>query len=660
MYLLDFERSENGEILMFKIHDLMHDMAQQASGKEIFIADSATMDLDKKTCHLCDSAPYDRTKDFITATTAKIRSYAQCGDRFGDAQFPMRALLANWRSLRVLDLGDFRITYLPNAIGELLHLRWLNLDDNQELKKLPKSLTKLINLQTLSVERCSKLEELPEDFSKLINLRTLYVPHDKEGGLRYMPLGMEKMASLTRLNEFVLGQRKSSMKGEVRLEDLRVPRNLRDSVEICISPNYKHSKEYGGGGGYLCNTKYLKSISMEWPEEYEEEMTGNDDVLEDLQPHSNLKELIITNYPSNTDGAATTIAASFSTAVEITDSSIFFPSLENLELVNMPKLRGWWRRSSRPGMRDGEIAGGQRRLLFPRLSRVTMAYCPNLRSIPLGPAVETLFLEYSGIMEEDEDQKVVGDFERNENGEILMFRIHDLMHDMAQQASGKEIFVADSATMDLDKKTRYKRMDNDDVLGDLQPHSNLKELIIANYPRSTIPRWAREDRLTTFLPNLAKVCLEDCNGLKELPWLGKLQRLKTLQLYRLENLEYMENKTRGTNIGSNSDGASTTIAASSSTAVEIILRGWWRRSSRPGMKDGEIAGGQRLLLFPRLSRVTMAYCPNLRSIPLGPAVETLFLEYSGIMEEDENQKVVGGFSSNDSGNSGSNDPKSKK
>ena len=123
----------------------------------------------------------------------------------------------------MLDLSRLNITDLPNAIGGLLHLRWLNLSCNQELKMLPKSLTKLINLQFLDLNWCYKLKELPKDLNELVNLRTLFVfcargiretssDEDYRGGLRHMPLGMEKMASVTRLNKFVLGQRKSSMK----------------------------------------------------------------------------------------------------------------------------------------------------------------------------------------------------------------------------------------------------------------------------------------------------------------------------------------------------------------------------------------------------------------------------------------------------------------
>ncbi|KAJ8433906.1 hypothetical protein Cgig2_001835 [Carnegiea gigantea] len=462
-FFQDVHEDDYKGTITFKIHDLMHDMAHQVAGKEIFIASSSTTNLGKNIRHLYDAAPGRCTKGFMAKS--KIRSYIKADEVTSDnITFPVSALLTNWRSLRVLDLSDLGITYLPNAIGELLHLRWLNLDGNKELKKLPKSLTKLINLQTLSVEECSELEELPEDFSKLINLRALYVTYDEDDGLQCMPLGMEKMACLTRLNKFVLGQRKSSVKGEVRVEDLRLPRNIRGSLEIYISPKYKHSKEYGGGGGYLCNTKYLKSVSIECR----------------------------------------------------------------------------WKAYERARMAD------------------------------------------------------------------------------------------------------------DDVLEDLQPHSNLKELTIVDYPRLTMPQWAREDGLATSLPNLVKICLENCNRLKELPCLGKLQSLKTLQLYSLENLKYMENKTRDTNIDGSSDGA-----ASSSMAAKIFfpslenlelydlpkLKGWWR--------------GERLPLFPCLSQVRIEECPNLRSIPLGPAVETLMLKRSGRM------KVVGGTSSNDYGNSGSYDPKIK-
>ncbi|KAJ8437643.1 hypothetical protein Cgig2_018433 [Carnegiea gigantea] len=447
-------------------------MAQQATGKEIFIADFATMDLDKKTCHLHDTAPYNRTKGFITATTSEIRSYVHRDNWFGGFPFPVRALLANLTSLRALDLSRLNITDLPKAIGRLLHLRWLNLSSNQELKMLPKSLTELINL-TLFIFHRSGEASFGEDYRSV---------------LRYLPLGMEKMACLTRLNQFILGQRNSSMKREVRLEGLRVSRNLRGSIRIYIRPDCKHPKEYGGGG-YLCNTKYFKSIYVKFP---------------------------------------------------------------------------YW------------IHGEER----------------------------------------------MGNYD-------------------------------------------------DDVLEDLQPYSNLKELAIKRYPGLTISQWARADRLVTSLLNLVKIVLMNYNRLKELPWLGKLQHLKTLQLSYLKNLEYMENKTRGTNIGSSRDRVTTIIAPSSLMGVEITnssiffpslenlklcdllkLKRWWKGLHRS-------AGGQQLPLFPHLSNVTVNYCPNLRSIPLGHAVETLIFWESGIVKEEEGQKVVGGTSSNDSGNSRSNDPKIK-
>ena len=54
---------------------------------------------------------------------------------------------------------------LPNIIGILKHLKYLNLSYNV-IEVLPNSITKWVNLQTLKFFKCEKLKELPMDIQK--------------------------------------------------------------------------------------------------------------------------------------------------------------------------------------------------------------------------------------------------------------------------------------------------------------------------------------------------------------------------------------------------------------------------------------------------------------------------------------------------------------
>ena len=121
-------------------------------------------------------------------------------------------LLSEIRCLRVLCLHNYRIVYLPNSIGKLQHLCYLDLY-NALLEKLPTSICTLYNLQTLILSRCSNLYELPSRIENLINLRYLDILGTP---LRGMPSHIGHLKCLQNLSYFIVGQKNRSGIGELK------------------------------------------------------------------------------------------------------------------------------------------------------------------------------------------------------------------------------------------------------------------------------------------------------------------------------------------------------------------------------------------------------------------------------------------------------------
>ncbi|KAI4354866.1 hypothetical protein L6164_003695 [Bauhinia variegata] len=109
-------------------------------------------------------------------------------------------LLSHCRRLRALDLSSCSIRELRIKVGSLLHLRYLDLSFNRDLKKLPKEICDLSFLQTLNLNGCDSLLKLPKGIGKLSNLRHLEILWTKS--LSYLPKGIASLTSLRTLNRF--------------------------------------------------------------------------------------------------------------------------------------------------------------------------------------------------------------------------------------------------------------------------------------------------------------------------------------------------------------------------------------------------------------------------------------------------------------------------
>jgi hypothetical protein len=179
---------------------------------------------------------------------------------------------------------------LPDSIEELKLLRYLDLS-RTEIRVLPNSICNLFNLQTLKLLGCVWLSGLPKDLGNLVNLRHLELDDMFWFKLSMLPPSMGNLTSLHNLPVFQVGRENG-----YGIEQLEKMAHLSGTLHIS-----KLEKAVNAGAAKLNEKKSLDKLVFEWSDRVvntQDEATENS-VLEDLQPHSNLKKLQILRYGGN-------------------------------------------------------------------------------------------------------------------------------------------------------------------------------------------------------------------------------------------------------------------------------------------------------------------------------------------------------------------------
>ncbi|CAN6556105.1 unnamed protein product [Malus baccata var. baccata] len=195
-------------------------------------------------------------------------------------------LLPKLQYLRVLSFNGYRITELPNSIGDLRYLRYLDLSYTA-ITSLPKSISTIYNLQTLILEGCSGLKSLPADMSNLINLR--HLNNSDVSRWEGMPPKLGTLVNLQSLPNFVVGGG-SDQSG---IREIGPLSHLRGTLCISGLENVTDVED-----AQRANLKYkgrLDSLVLKWSySSNTREMES--DVLDMLEPHRKIKELTIKSY----------------------------------------------------------------------------------------------------------------------------------------------------------------------------------------------------------------------------------------------------------------------------------------------------------------------------------------------------------------------------
>uniref|UniRef100_A0A2N9ENQ5 NB-ARC domain-containing protein n=1 Tax=Fagus sylvatica TaxID=28930 RepID=A0A2N9ENQ5_FAGSY len=425
-----------------------------------------------------------------------------------------------WRSLRALDLNCLGITRVPKSIGKLIHLKYLDLSENESIITLPDSITRLWNLQTLKLESCENLKELPRDIKELVNLR--YLDLSRNESIITLPDSITKLWNLQTLK----------LEGCENLKEL--PRDIKE----------------------LVNLRYL-----------------------DLSDNKSI--------------------------ITLPDSITRLWNLQTLKLEDCIYLK--------------ELPRDIKELV--NLRHLDNSNCDALSHIPSGieqlTCLQTLSLFVVSKDPPSISKHVAGLGELNGLNNLrgtLEIKHLELLEDAnaeSKAANLREKHHLENLILDWDdERSNLNADDNDEKsLEGFQPHQNLKSLKVNWYGGVRFSNWL------SLLTNLVDLELSGCKRCRHLPSLSQLPYLKHLELWWMEDLEYISERD-----------ISEEVSASffpSLNSLEIWscrnLKGWWRSASTPDHQQHQ--HHHSLPSFPLLSSLHIWSCPNLISMPLFPNLE---------------------------------------
>ncbi|GKV47561.1 hypothetical protein SLEP1_g54457 [Rubroshorea leprosula] len=274
----------------FMMHDFISDLAQEVAGEICCSLDQLSLG-DNKARHLSFTpCQYNVLKRFevlnkkkTLRTLLRLKGY---NPYHYMAKEVVVGILPQLMCLRVLSLGG--VQELPNSIGDLKHLRFIDLSYSS-IQSLPESVGSLLFLQTLILHGCGGLTRLPATIGNLIDLHYLDITNTPS--LTEIPLEVAKLKSLVLLPKFILGKADSGL----RLKELKNLTGLQGRLSISNLHNLLDIED--AKDVKLYNMK-LDDLSLEWASVCSASLSKVKDfqTLECLKPGQRLERLTINCY----------------------------------------------------------------------------------------------------------------------------------------------------------------------------------------------------------------------------------------------------------------------------------------------------------------------------------------------------------------------------
>ncbi|KAJ0794196.1 putative virus X resistance protein-like, coiled-coil [Helianthus annuus] len=312
---------------IYKMHDLMHDMAHDVMGHDCLVIEGASnkVETPNGVLHLSSSCPVQFSYEVLGKLTSLRsifmfrREEDECSkifmqayvrvlhlDGIGLRKFPES--VCKLKHLKYLNLSNSSIEVLPESIMYLQNLQYLNLSGScikvlpksimylqnlqylnlsySNTQVLPEGIINLQNLQTLHLYNCYSLRKLPKGLSYMRNLHCL----DTRGNsLEHFPVGIKELTSLRILTKFPVGKENGAKIGELGDLNLLEGRLSLEGLENVESLGEAKSAK-------LECKRNLLDLKLCWSTYMQPEERVDEEVLEGLEPNPSLKKLTIYGY----------------------------------------------------------------------------------------------------------------------------------------------------------------------------------------------------------------------------------------------------------------------------------------------------------------------------------------------------------------------------
>ncbi|KAF7033654.1 hypothetical protein CFC21_044740 [Triticum aestivum] len=355
----------------YKIPHLMHDMAKLVSRNDCFIirenADFGKVPRNVRHLSILSGEDFKKADLLSLCKHTKLRTLL-CNELSGSDD--ISAVMDHWCSglhrLRVMCCASTK--ELPDSLGNLKHLRYLDISKACPLNRLPSAFCYLYRLQFVYARKC-KIVILVDDFSKLISLRRF----DSDGfvynagcdldidatGRHGLGIGLKKnWSDLKVLRIYNLGMISKDAVAEVELKNKQCLHNLK--LEWSMDSYWYNSRR--------CEEEILSAKENDIK------------VLQVLEPPSILKSLLVKGYggvslpswcgPENSPSSA----------------SLTLDTSDGLESIPLPESTSLSRTSQRIELNEMPVellvnSNKETIGIFPFLTELEIFGCRNLSSV---------------------------------------------------------------------------------------------------------------------------------------------------------------------------------------------------------------------------------------------------------------------------------------